>query len=330
MLDPAAGQRPGAGTRAAGGVPDEQHGVVLHGQRVGRQPLAGGRRWWPSASRTIATVSTAPESTSSNGTHRASTVEPSTSTTRGSGASAGTPRRTQAARSAGRSAHRGVAVDEPAGRADPDRLAEGAVEPGLLVDLAHHRVGRVLPEVDASAREGPPLALGDPRRDPREQDVALADDDGVRRHPLPPRRAGYLRGGIHRCRRHGADSRRAARSRYRFSVVQAAVPAAPPTAAPVKRRDPWFDNAKMALIVLVVIGHSWTLLPHNTWDSWTYNFLYSWHIPAFGIVTGHFSKSFEWTRPRMWSLVTTVAVPYVISRPCWSGTGTPSAAWTSS
>ena len=68
----------------------------------------------------------------------------------------------------------------------------------------------------------------------------------------------------------------------------------------------------MVLIVLVVIGHSWTLLPHNTWDDWTYDFLYYWHIPAFVLVTGYLSRSFEWTRPRMWSLVTTVAVPYVI------------------
>ena len=81
----------------------------------------------------------------------------------------------------------------------------------------------------------------------------------------------------------------------------------------MKLRDPWFDNAKMALIILVVIGHSWTLLPaDNGLDSWTYDFLYAWHIPAFVIVTGYLSKSFEWTRKRMWSLFTTVAVPYVI------------------
>ena len=80
----------------------------------------------------------------------------------------------------------------------------------------------------------------------------------------------------------------------------------------MKQRDPWFDNAKMALIILVVIGHSWTLLPKNTVDDWLYDFLYSWHIPAFVIVTGYLSKSFEYTRSRMWNLVTTVAVPYVI------------------
>jgi fucose 4-O-acetylase-like acetyltransferase len=95
-----------------------------------------------------------------------------------------------------------------------------------------------------------------------------------------------------------------------------------PSPAPAKQRDPWFDNAKMALVALVVLGHSWTLLPLNLTDggsstatqvdTWFYNFLYAWHIPAFVIVTGYLSKSFEYTRIRLWNLVTTVAVPYVL------------------
>jgi fucose 4-O-acetylase-like acetyltransferase len=94
---------------------------------------------------------------------------------------------------------------------------------------------------------------------------------------------------------------------------QASAPAPSPAPAQVKQRDPWFDNAKMALVVLVVIGHSWTLLPADDGlDSWSYDFLYAWHIPAFVIVTGYLSKSFEWTRKRMWSLLTTVALPYVV------------------
>lgn len=101
-----------------------------------------------------------------------------------------------------------------------------------------------------------------------------------------------------------------------------AAPTAPPTAAPVKVRDPWFDNAKMLLVVLVVVGHAWTLLPlfaddagsatAKAFDKSVYNFLYLWHIPAFVIVTGYLSRSFEYTLPRLWQLVTTVAVPYVI------------------
>jgi fucose 4-O-acetylase-like acetyltransferase len=96
-------------------------------------------------------------------------------------------------------------------------------------------------------------------------------------------------------------------------VQDVAAPPAPAPAPAAKTRDPWFDNAKMALVVLVVVGHSWTLLPSSDGlQSTLYDFLYSWHIPAFVIVTGYLSKSFEWTRARMWSLLTTVALPYVL------------------
>jgi fucose 4-O-acetylase-like acetyltransferase len=77
-------------------------------------------------------------------------------------------------------------------------------------------------------------------------------------------------------------------------------------------RDPWFDNIKMTLVTLVVVGHSWTLLPHDTTNDWAYDFLYAWHIPAFVIITGYLSRSFDWTPKKLWMLVRTVAVPYVI------------------
>ena len=83
--------------------------------------------------------------------------------------------------------------------------------------------------------------------------------------------------------------------------------------AAAKPRDPWFDNAKMALVTLVVVGHSWTMFPNsNAFDNQLYDFLYSWHVPAFVFVTGYLSRSFAWTRPRMWSLVKSVVVPYVL------------------
>jgi uncharacterized membrane protein YcfT len=78
--------------------------------------------------------------------------------------------------------------------------------------------------------------------------------------------------------------------------VPDAVASRPQSPRPDRQRDPWFDNAKTALIVLVVIGHSWTLLPSDhLLDSWTSDFLYAWHIPAFRDRHG-LSKSFEWTR----------------------------------
>jgi fucose 4-O-acetylase-like acetyltransferase len=78
------------------------------------------------------------------------------------------------------------------------------------------------------------------------------------------------------------------------------------------QRDPWLDNAKMALVTLVVVGHAWTLLPDDAVNRHLYDFLYSWHIPAFVLVTGYLSRGFEWTGVRLWQLVRTVAVPYVL------------------
>jgi fucose 4-O-acetylase-like acetyltransferase len=77
-------------------------------------------------------------------------------------------------------------------------------------------------------------------------------------------------------------------------------------------RDPWFDNIKMTLVTLVVIGHSWTLIPQTTTNNWAYDFLYSWHIPAFVMITGYLSRSFAWTPAKLLALVRTVAVPYLI------------------
>lgn len=81
---------------------------------------------------------------------------------------------------------------------------------------------------------------------------------------------------------------------------------------PPTGRDPWLDNAKMALVTLVVLGHSWMLLPQNPLVAGLYDFLYAWHVPAFVFVTGYLSRTFTWQRRRMWQLVRTVAVPYVV------------------
>ncbi|GAB2444665.1 acyltransferase family protein [Nocardioides hungaricus] len=77
-------------------------------------------------------------------------------------------------------------------------------------------------------------------------------------------------------------------------------------------RDPWFDNAKMALVTLVVVGHAWVLLPDNEVTNHFYDFLYAWHVPAFVLVTGYLSRSFTWTRVRLWQLFRTVVVPYLL------------------
>ncbi|HET9858662.1 MAG TPA: acyltransferase family protein [Nocardioidaceae bacterium] len=79
-----------------------------------------------------------------------------------------------------------------------------------------------------------------------------------------------------------------------------------------KRRDPWFDNAKMLLVTLVVVGHSWTLLPETALNMAVYDFLYLWHVPAFVMVTGYLSRSFTYSRRNLDRLLTTVLVPYLV------------------
>jgi fucose 4-O-acetylase-like acetyltransferase len=80
-----------------------------------------------------------------------------------------------------------------------------------------------------------------------------------------------------------------------------------------KTRDPFFDNAKYLLIVLVVIGHNWVPAIDNFHIvKAAYMFVYAFHIPAFVLLCGYFSRSFE-GRPAQWrKLATTVLVPYLI------------------
>ncbi len=97
--------------------------------------------------------------------------------------------------------------------------------------------------------------------------------------------------------------------------MSASPPAPARAPAPATRkpaRDPWFDNAKFALVTLVVIGHMWTLLSDAGAKVWLYDFLYYWHVPAFVIVTGYLSRNFDYSHERLRALFRTVVVPYMV------------------
>jgi fucose 4-O-acetylase-like acetyltransferase len=85
-----------------------------------------------------------------------------------------------------------------------------------------------------------------------------------------------------------------------------------PVRAGASARDPFFDNAKLLLVTLVVVGHSWTLLPDVSTSSPVYVFLYAFHVPAFVLVTGYLSRSFRFTRANLRRLVNTVVAPYLV------------------
>ncbi|MEU6808132.1 acyltransferase family protein [Streptomyces sp. NPDC046831] len=96
-------------------------------------------------------------------------------------------------------------------------------------------------------------------------------------------------------------------------------PPAEPGGRPGKQRDAFFDNAKYLAIVLVAMGHSWEPLKGDSRIlEAAYTVVYSFHMPAFIIISGFFSRSFD-TRPdRLKRLVTGVVVPYVLFETAYS------------
>lgn len=80
-----------------------------------------------------------------------------------------------------------------------------------------------------------------------------------------------------------------------------------------RRRDPFFDNAKYLAIVLVAMGHSWEPMRGDSRAaSALYMTVYTFHMPAFIIISGYMSRSFDMRPDRLRRLITGVAVPYVI------------------
>jgi fucose 4-O-acetylase-like acetyltransferase len=78
-------------------------------------------------------------------------------------------------------------------------------------------------------------------------------------------------------------------------------------------RDSYFDNAKYLAIVLVAAAHAW----EPFWDdsraaTALYLFVYTFHMPAFIMISGYFSRGFTLTPHRVKRLVAGVAVPYVV------------------
>ncbi|GGT96420.1 acyltransferase family protein [Streptomyces coeruleorubidus] len=87
--------------------------------------------------------------------------------------------------------------------------------------------------------------------------------------------------------------------------------AAPPKQA--GQRDAFFDNAKYLAIVLVAIGHAWEPLRDGSRAvSALYMVVYAFHMPAFIVISGYFSRSFDASPGRVRRLVTGLAVPYVV------------------
>lgn len=95
---------------------------------------------------------------------------------------------------------------------------------------------------------------------------------------------------------------------------------APATAsvARQRRRVPYWDNARFACIVLVVLGHAIQRLTYDSDIAYAmYLLIYAFHMPAFAIISGYFSKSDPPSRRQMARVITDILVPYVIFEALW-------------
>ncbi|MCC5480257.1 acyltransferase family protein [Streptomyces sp. JA03] len=86
-----------------------------------------------------------------------------------------------------------------------------------------------------------------------------------------------------------------------------------------RQRDAFFDNAKYLAIVLVAVGHSWEPLKSDSRVlQGVYDVVYTFHMPAFVLISGYFSRNFDLSPVRLKRLITGVAVPYVVFETAYS------------
>ncbi|MCI3154253.1 hypothetical protein ELQ39_21450 [Streptomyces sp. GB4-14] len=85
-----------------------------------------------------------------------------------------------------------------------------------------------------------------------------------------------------------------------------------------RQRDAFFDNAKYLAIVLVAVGHAWGQLLDDGAVETAYRVVYTFHMPAFILISGYFSRSFDLRPKHVRRLITGVVVPYVVFETAYS------------
>ena len=95
---------------------------------------------------------------------------------------------------------------------------------------------------------------------------------------------------------------------------------APAASAPTtKTRVPLWDNARFIAVTLVVIGHSIQRMTGASDGAYTiYLLIYSFHMPAFAVISGYFSKSGAPGPSQLKRVLTDILLPYFIMESIWS------------
>src|SRR5690606_18416852 len=85
----------------------------------------------------------------------------------------------------------------------------------------------------------------------------------------------------------------------------------------LKQRDSFFDNAKLLLIILVVMGHMIEPLAGGQTLKPLYMLIYSFHMPLFILISGYFSKNYT-SESYARKVITNLVLPYVIFETLYS------------
>ena len=91
------------------------------------------------------------------------------------------------------------------------------------------------------------------------------------------------------------------------------------TAPLPKRRVPFWDNARCVSVTLVVVGHAIQRLTYDSDNALVlYLFIYAFHMPAFAIISGYFSKASPPTTRQMTKVLTDILLPYFVMETIWT------------
>lgn len=86
----------------------------------------------------------------------------------------------------------------------------------------------------------------------------------------------------------------------------------------MKNRDSYFDNAKFFLILLVVFGHIIrSFIDDSPFLMNVYKFVYTFHMPAFILISGYFAKSFR-KKGYVKKIAKKLILPYLIFQGIYS------------
>src|SRR3990170_911484 len=78
-------------------------------------------------------------------------------------------------------------------------------------------------------------------------------------------------------------------------------------------RVPLWDNARFLCVALVVIGHGIQRLTADSNNALiVYLFIYAFHMPAFAMISGYFSKAGPPTARQIRKVITDILIPYFI------------------